>query len=104
VTFVTWALQYGEAGDVLETEQEPVFRFPGPGDSVIVEEIRERKYKDEDGNDVTLDAYVPVEKPKYPESVLGVARFDKDYAAVEKNHDRYQSSKRELMSKMLFAS
>jgi hypothetical protein len=70
---------------------------------VIVEELRERKYKDEDGNDVTVDAYVPVEKPKYPESALGVAKFEKDYAAVEKKQDRYQNSKRELMSKMLLA-
>jgi hypothetical protein len=36
-----------------------------------------------------------VEKPKYPESVLGVARFEKDYAVVEKKQDRYQSSKRQ---------
>jgi hypothetical protein len=36
---------------------------------------------------------VPVEKPKYPESVLGVARFKKDYAAVEKNQDRYQQER-----------
>jgi hypothetical protein len=63
----------------------------------------EKRYKDEDENDVTVDAYVPVEKPKYPESVLGVAKFEKDYAAVEKKKDRYQSSKRELMSKMLLA-
>jgi hypothetical protein len=63
--------QYGEAGEVLETEQEPVLRFSDPGDTVIVEELRERKYKDDDGDDVTLDAYVPVEKPKYPESSCG---------------------------------
>jgi hypothetical protein len=48
-----------------------------------------KKYNDEDRNDVTLDTYVPVEKPKYPESVLGVARFEN-----EKKQDKYQSSKR----------
>jgi hypothetical protein len=51
-----------------------------------------------------VDAYVPVEKPKYPESVLGVAKFEKDYAAVEKKQDRYHSSMRELMSKLLLAT
>jgi hypothetical protein len=46
LTFVTRALQYGEAGEVLKTEQESVFRFPDPEETVIVEEIKERKYKD----------------------------------------------------------
>jgi hypothetical protein len=30
---------------ILETEQEPVFRFPDPGDTVIVEELREKNIK-----------------------------------------------------------
>jgi hypothetical protein len=39
------------------------------------------------GNDVTLDAYVSVEKPTYPESILGLAEFEKDYSAVKKKQD-----------------